>query len=92
MKLTLRLRVYLQAHQTPRTAAEAAVGLVADLVVAAEAHEQLSGAQISNPASQIYQIQTRQLVEQEVEVVEVAVLEVQWLKAECMGVVIVNCF
>ena len=30
MKLTLRLRVYLQAHQTPRTVAEATVGLVAD--------------------------------------------------------------
>ena len=88
MKLTLRLRVYLQAHQTPRTAAKAAVGLVTDLLGVAEAREQLSEARISNPASQTYQIQTQQLAEQVVEVVEVVevmVLEVQWHKGAESG-------
>jgi hypothetical protein len=56
---------YTHAHQTPQTAAEAAVGLVADLAVAAGTRKQLSEAQISSPASQI---QAQQLVEQLVEV------------------------
>ena len=53
MKLTLRLRAYHQAHQTPHTAGEAKGGLVANLVVAAEAREQLREAQTSIPISQI---------------------------------------